>query len=256
MSETKNLSNYDRLNSHDLRRALMRLPKDVLNTIKDGKLFLAGGYIRASVAGEVVSDIDILSPNPKVAEAWAHSLAKSRGAREPWRTKNALTVSEVGKTPVQFIHRWVFDDPADIIESFDFTVAQAVIWHEGTTWRSLVSPAFYHDLAAKRLRYTFPNRHEDAGGSLLRVQKFIKRGYDISPEDLAKVIARLVGGVREDAPFWQGCEQDRAKILASLLRQVDPLHIIDGIPSDDCLEEPSQPEITEFDVMTDAEERG
>ncbi|GBR70941.1 hypothetical protein [Gluconobacter kanchanaburiensis] len=239
---------YGRLNSYDLRRALMCLPKDVLNVIKDGKLFLAGGYLRACVAGEPISDIDILSPNRTTAEKWAQYLSGSRGGREPWHTKNAITLSEVGKTPVQFIHRWTFNAPEEIIESFDFTVAQAVIWYDGAIWKSLVSSNFYQDLAAKRLRYTFPNRHEDAGGSLLRVQKFLKRGYDISPENLAKVISRLIGGVREDSPFWQGTEEYKATILASLLRQVDPLHIIDGAPSEDCLEDPSTPERTEFDA--------
>lgn len=227
------------LRTDDLRKIVGFLPKDVLEIIKSNKVFLAGGYIRARIAGEVVSDIDLLVGSDKKADELAHKLAASRGEKKPWRTKNAFTLTDIGKIPVQFIKRWTFDAPDALIDSFDFTIAQACIWHEDGEWRSLTSPSFYSDLAAKRLRYTFPVRHEDAGGSILRVQKFIKRGYDIAPEELAKVIARLLSGVEEHSSMWRdGTEVERAQIIAGLLRHVDPLTIIDGIPADDCLENP------------------
>lgn len=230
------------LRSDDLRRIVGLLPKDVLEIIKTEQVFLAGGYIRARVAGEIVSDIDLLVGSDKKAGELADKLCASRGDKKPWRTKNAFTITETGKTPVQFIKRWTFNEPQALIDSFDFTIAQACVWFDGTQWKSLTSEHFYPDLASKRLRYTFPIRHEDAGGSILRVQKFIKRGYDIAPEELAKVIARLLSGVDNGSKFWESGEEAKAKVITSLLRHVDPLTIIDGIPADDCLESPPQPE--------------
>lgn len=226
----------------DLRRIVSLLPKDVLAIMKTEKVFLAGGYIRARVAGEIVSDIDLLVGSDKKAGELADKLCASRGDKKPWKTKNAFTITDIGKTPVQFIKRWTFDDPKALIESFDFTIAQACVWFDGLQWQSLTSDHFYPDLASRRLRYTFPVRHEDAGGSILRVQKFMKRGYDIAPEELAKVIARLLSGIENESKFWVSGEEAKAKVIASLLRHVDPLTIIDGIPADDCLETPPEPE--------------
>ena len=152
------------------------------------------------------------------------------------------------RLPVQFIHRWTFNDGGALIESFDFTVAMAAIWfdREAQRWQSVASPHFYPDLASRRLRYSFPKRNEDAGGSILRVQKFLGRGYQISPEEFGKVIARLIGGVNPDTKFWEAGEVERAAVLVGLLRQADPLTVIDGLePSDDSLDPPGKPEFRE-----------
>jgi hypothetical protein len=85
------------------------------------------------------------------------------------------------------------------------------------------------------LVYTYPVRIEDAGGSFLRVRKFLSRGYNIQSESLAGVTARLCLGVDEiretmkrivrgsDAEYWL------SKLLQSLMLEVDPLVIgMDG----------------------------
>ena len=86
-------------------------------------------------------------------------------------------------------------------------------------------PRFYEDLAAKRLRYTSPQRNEDAGGSMLRVLKFYQRGYRIPLNCLGAVVSRLVKGIDFDAVSG-GTEATRekqiAKVISGLLREVDP----------------------------------
>ncbi len=228
----------------DMHRALGFLPKDIIKMMKAHPIFLAGGYIRAHIAGEDATDIDLFGETKEACDTFASALAADRNVT-PYRTRNAFTIIAPPRVPVQFIHRWTFSEAAALIESFDFTVARACIWFDrkAGAWQSAADPQFYPDLAARRLRYCFPVRNEDAGGSLLRVQKFIKRGYDISPEQFANVIARLLGGVREESGFWSSSEDASGKVLAGLLRQVDPMTIIDGLhPSDDSMEEPSAPE--------------
>lgn len=231
----------DRLTNDDMQRIVGFMPKDVLKLMKDRGAILGGGYLRARISGETVSDIDLFSETKEVAEISATALAGEREVKV-YRTRNAFTVLSQGRIPVQFIHRWTFKDAAALIQSFDFTVAQAAIWWAADHWHSVASGLFYPDLAAKRLRYLRPKRHEDAGGSLLRMQKFLKRGYDISPEDMAAVIARLLNDVHDSDTWANKGEEGRTKVLAGLLRKVDPLTIIDGLePSDDSLEDDETP---------------
>lgn len=100
-----------------------------------------------------------------------------------------------------------------------------------------MSDTFYQDLAAKRLVYTSrtPLRDGEAGGSLLRVLKYYRRGYTIPITDLGLVVARLVKGIdlsRYEDPMVSlfGNEEKLAMVFRGLLREVDPLidpdHII------------------------------
>lgn len=231
------------LTNEDLRRCLFKLPaavKDLLRlrTASDC-LSVAGGFIRATIAGEDPSDIDITGASPEVLDAVCSSyqLARLKAGAAPdqvkvHRTQNAITVSEPGQLPVQFITRWTYPEDADragLLDSFDFTVAQAAIWWrpEGDGPQGFVSRAnerFYADLAAKRLTYTSPVRDEDAGGSMLRVLKFAKRGYHIDPNNLAAVCARLISGM----PITE--ETPEACVSAGIRRR---LRLVDPLPGGD-----------------------
>lgn len=223
------------LTPNDLHFVVSRLPKDVVALLRDDpRLCVAGGVIRALIAQEKASDIDMFGPSADVLKATADKLAKVRTEREEktrvHRTDNATTVFTPGRLPVQFITRWVFSDFSNVVASFDFTVCQAAIYFDPTikAFQSQCSETFYSDLAARRIVYTAPIRNEDAGGSLLRVIKYIKRGYSIQVQSLGAVCARLYSGIRSDSQAMHD-EPARAKVLAGLLREVDPLLIIDGI---------------------------
>ncbi len=229
----------------DLCAIVRHLPKDLLRLMKEHQVWLAGGYIRARITHEPVSDIDLFSVSKDKCELLARQLAEERKTKI-YHTRNAFTVLAANYTPVQFIHRWTFDNPVELINSFDFTIARAAIWFdaETTSWCSVCDPNFYPDLAAKRLSYCAPARVEEVGGSLLRVLKFARKGYFISPEQLAGTIARMLSHVCVGTPFWQGGEQHQQRVLAGLMRQVDPLTVIDGLrPSDDSFDAPVTAEL-------------
>ena len=223
-----------KLLAEDLYRVVRSLPEDIRASIKEHSLVLAGGYIRETVAGERPNDIDLLGPNEDKLKLASMSLYTQRGSQaRTLTTKNAITHVQHPRTTVQFITRWTFDCPEECVESFDFTVCQAaVFWVPATPtrkghWDSLVSDRFYADLASKRLVYTQPLRNEDAGGSMLRMRKFLGRGYHIRAEEMAKVMARMMQGVTDSSMATS--EDGLSKVLASLLREVDPLHIVDGV---------------------------
>lgn len=219
--------------NEDLHHVLVRLPRDVAKLMRKHPniLVLGGGFIRSVIAGEPINDIDLFGPSKVLLESIAKTFALERKGRLH-ETDNAFTVLTPNRQAVQFIHRWVYQDPNQLISDFDFTIAQAAVWWSGQNdvngeWNSLVSDHYYPDLASRRLRYMAPKRHEDAGGSILRMRKFISRGYHIEANSLAKVVARLAMGVREIAE--QNKEEALAKVMNGLLREVDPLSVIDGL---------------------------
>ena len=225
------------LNIHDLNWCLRRLPKPVVSEMKKrgDKLVVAGGYIRACVTGEPVSDIDCFTTSKESAEAIARSLCGKDSGCRMFETDNAYTVLGL-RHALQFIHRWTFPAPADIIPSFDFTIARAAFWFETDPdfdvkrpephWESLCDDGFYTDLAGKRLIYRNPVRNEDAGGSMLRVLKFYQRGYRIPLDSLSAVIVRLLRGVEWEKVTHDGEESldeyQLTKVLTGLLHEVDP----------------------------------
>lgn len=210
-----------KLDDHDLYWCVRRLPKNVAELLQIYPLMVGGGYLRACIAGEQVADIDIFSATKDQADKAAINLASNTFKGRIHESGNAFTVTGAS-LPVQLIHRWLFDTPQALIDSFDFSISCAVMWydHEAKCWDSLCDDRFYADLAAKRLIYRFPQRNEEVGGSLLRVLKYYQRGYRIPLDSLGGVIARL--GYKVQWEKTHG-EQDAAKIITSLLREVDPL---------------------------------
>lgn len=220
------------LTSNDLRYVVQRLPRDIRELLSEhhGKLFLGGGFIRATIAGETPSDIDLFGPDKDYIEAVASILATRRAGTKTHKSKNAITLLTPDRLPVQFITRWTFTNGADLVKSFDFTVCQAALWRGGKNsndpWRSEISDGFYVDLAGRRLVYTNPVREEEAGGSMLRVIKYVKRGYSIQVSSLGDVIARLANKVDYTRPMSQ---VDAGQVIAGMLREVDPLLVVDGL---------------------------
>lgn len=213
-----------------------QMPKAVWETLLAQKrtLFLAGGYIRACVANEPPSDIDLFTGSKDSGLAAAVAMVAGGKGLRMVETDNAFTVLGFS-VPVQFIHRWTFDDPAKCVESFDFTIARAAVWFNDekdderhAILQSCCDDRFYSDLAAKRLIYCAPVRNEDAGGSMLRVLKFYQRGYRIPLDSLGAVMARMFEGVDSErlnnsAEFRNETHEHRmAKVLTGMLREVDP----------------------------------
>lgn len=226
------------LHKNDLAFVVRRLPTDIRSLLKEfeGRLFVGGGFIRAVIAGETPSDIDLFGISKAVCEEAAKVLSEKRQANTRLhKTKNAITVLSLGRMTIQFITRWTFTEPQSCADSFDFTVCQSVIWRDRGSYRSFCADRFYLDLAARRLVYTSPVRIEEAGGSLMRVLKYVRRGYTIQMDSLAGVVARLSSAVDRDKA---DTEDRMAHVLRGLLQEVDPNIAIDGLDVHDDHEKP------------------
>ena len=222
------------LTANDKRYVVQRTPRDIrdLLTTHNNKLYLGGGFVRATIAGETPSDIDLFGDDKARLELIANDLAAGRPGSKIHKTKNAITVITPDRLPVQFITRWVFPNAQALVSSFDFTVCQAALWRSGPQsndeWVSRISDSFYIDLAGRRLVYTNPKGEEEAGGSMLRVIKYVKRGYSIQVSSLGDVIMRIVEAAKSQEALTKYAGMNEHEIIINLLREVDPLLVIDG----------------------------
>lgn len=227
------MSNYESLEIMDLNSCVRRLPRKLGKLMKKhgSKIVVAGGYIRSVISGEYISDIDLFAGDKAQSEIFATEL---QGDSKFHKTDNAFTVTSMKPKP-QFIFRWTYEQPEDVLKSFDYTICQAAFWWnlEVEKWQSVCGSSFYRDIAAKRLIYLSPVRNEDAGGSMLRVLKFYQRGYRIPLDSLGAVISRLMTGVDEEKLevsekiFGTTREQRMAEVITGLLYEVDPNAVID-----------------------------
>lgn len=239
------------LTAIDLNFVVRRIPKDVRTLLEknSSRLFLAGGFIRDTIGGMPVKDVDLLGADKHLLEESANELYHQRNIMQSDShvklhvTDNAITLLSPPRAAVQFITRWTFGHAEPLLESLDFTICQAAIWMEGGQWRSMCSEGFYPDLAARRLVYTYPQREEEAGGSLMRVRKFLGRGWNIQADSLGGVVARVAMKidwnklpVDGEAGHYQR-EQAAGRVVSGLLREVDPLLVVDGL---DPIEDPGE----------------
>lgn len=209
-----------KLDIQDLRWAVRLLPNKIISVMKEtewkASIFIGGGFLRAIIANEKINDIDIFVKSEKDAELLAYKLCNNKS--DVFKTENAYTIKD--NVPIQIIHRWVFEKPEDVSNSFDFTISCAVIYFDGE-FNSFCDNRFYIDLAAKRLIYRRPQRNEDAGGSMLRVLKYYQKGYRIPLDSLGNVIARLVKDIDIERCKLTD-EEQVGKVITGLLREVDP----------------------------------
>ena len=180
------------LDNFDLNRVCRMIPNKIKEVIESefwrGKIFIAGGFIRDLIAGDKINDVDLFVNNKSDAELLLNILKENK---KVVKTDNAFTI--VDRLPIQIIHRWTFDNPEDVLKSFDFTICSATVYiDKNGIYKGICDDRFYKDLASKRLIYMNPVREEAAGGSLIRVLKFYKRGYNIPLNNLSQVISRLM----------------------------------------------------------------
>ena len=190
-----------RLNQSLVDAIVTSLPEEVRAALMDsnGALCLAGGYIRDFMLGEEPKDIDIFGTcEGEVMHAveqfdWDQHYTKKTQANSV-----AFSCWNGQKKTVQFVTRSYYADHDALIRSFDFTICQVCVFYDGLpirSWIGFCTEGYLHDFVERALVYTQPERDEDPAGSLLRVVRFLKRGFTISEEELSKVLARMCAAI-------------------------------------------------------------
>lgn len=233
------------MHENDLKRFVIYLPREVRELCARHGLMLGGGALRSRIEGDRVNDYDLFGPSKEVLEKAAEELRRKWNVEgmkaKKIETGNAITILHPyqKRPPVQFITRWLYQGDSalqDLVDSFDFTCCRIAVRctmkDKNQVWEGAVGERFWEDLAARRLVYTRPVRDEAAGGSLLRMRKFLSRGYSISAHQMAEVMTRVVVAAQaKGLADGVGMEEEtewRTGITAQL-NEVDPLTVLDGV---------------------------
>ncbi len=178
----------------DANKLFDSLPMQVKTTLLkyQGNVYVGGGYLRDSILGEKVKDIDLFSTygvQTQVRE-YLKSISDSY-----FTSNNATTFYIKGQPTFQLITKWTYQDAQDMIKDFDFTINQIGLYVKDNKPIVVYLDEFLEDIASKTLTYTQPIREENCAGSLLRMVKFLGRGYTIDRKNLAALIGRAVSAL-------------------------------------------------------------
>lgn len=184
---------------------------------------VAGGFIRSYYAGEEISDMDIYFKTEKDFNNAGKSMDKY-GWQLIGKTDRALTYTD-GKNLVQLIG-YVFGEPAEIVNAFDYTVCSAALIFKKekqaglgidandpfdlevfaeiiekaeyvTTGELCLHDDFFEHLAGRILVFTGSPLPL---ASLRRVRKYMKRGYHICDENLIALARAISEQIDFDNP--------------------------------------------------------
>lgn len=199
-----------------------------LMTKYSGRLFIAGGYITSVILREKIQDIDVFLKKDvdftavvadiilTVADiacmnVWLDRKQLSKdfpmgkevrlyvGDTDTnvvlFETTNAVSI-KFREHKIQVIKSYASLSPNELLSRFDFSMGGAVIYTNDygdyalPILRSNCLVEYYRCINQKVVNYRVPVRDEAAGGSYLRLQKFIARGWTATIAQHAKVLAR------------------------------------------------------------------
>lgn len=205
-----------------VRLIVKHLPDELHNLLVEygSGLMIGGGYCRDIITGATPKDIDIFATSEKVFRDATESL-DWKDLYVTRRTANAQTFTAEDRIEIQFITRVYYEDHEDAIQSFDFSVCQVAVYFDRCfeEWVGICTPEFMEDLPNFRMRYMAPERDEDPGASVLRMMKFVARGWKISEADIARVVGRFVSRLSDpDAYNFENEEQATERVQKAFRR--------------------------------------
>jgi hypothetical protein len=153
------------------------------------QVLLAGGAVRDIVDGKNPRDFDLFVKNASEAIGimeCIHAFCESSYRESAWsQTSDCTLTAWVGngsKEVIQASYGWCWNEPGDLLDQFDFTVAQAAIWLEGAdAVKGVVGENFERDLKNKRLELV----HGIGSTTMERIIRYYSKGF--IPETIASL---------------------------------------------------------------------
>lgn len=144
--------------------------------------FAAGGAVTSVFTGKPINDVDVYF---KSREAFEYQVgaAYDNGWWCVAATKRAVTFSDKGGVPVQFMHFDFFPTAQAIFDAFDFTVVMGALDFDSGEF--VFQDDFLKHNSQRFLRFHPGTRYPLA--SATRVLKYQDRGYTIGKGDILKI---------------------------------------------------------------------
>lgn len=190
---TNKLQEINKNLAHVKKELISLLPVKFRKVFKDNS-FIAGGCIYSLYNDLEVKDYDFFVTNQEIANKLLVYFSNYNGldSHKNWEilkgtykglelivTDNAITIGKY-----QIIIRWV-GSIEDVVSQFDFK-HNMFYFHNG----EIGTLSDFKYLQDNKLLYN-EDRARDICGTLIRVNKFVKRGMNIYPEEMAKILLKL-----------------------------------------------------------------
>ena len=237
---------YVVLGQQHVKRAVASWPVELRKWIvwqKPGSVFVAGGAVLSSVLREKARDIDVFGDTGLIFGTSFYTtalglsgdqVAKYIGVgSDPLRddTPNGATFKHLDP-PVQLIYAWSFDSPLECLDSFDLSLSRAAVWCDYSAagskpmWEGICDRQYFEHIAARMCVFRYPTRgwstsNVDAGAGLLRLFKFVARGWTVPVDSIAEVVARMTSPNPSAGPSDPDIAV-RARGLIGLLHEAYP----------------------------------
>lgn len=144
--------------------------------------FVAGGAVRSLFTNEPVNDFDVYFKTRKDFEN-AVAGAYDNGWWNVSTTKRAVTFSDHGGTPIQFMYFDFFESPSKIFDAFDFTIVMGA--YDFVSGEFILHADFMRHNSQRFLKFHPGTRYPIA--SSVRVLKYLERGYTIGMGEMIKI---------------------------------------------------------------------
>jgi hypothetical protein len=144
--------------------------------------FAAGGAVTSVFTGKDINDVDVYFKSREAFE-YQVAMAYENGWWCVSATKRAVTFSDQGGAPIQFMHFDFFPTAQAIFDAFDFTVVMGA--YDFDTKEFVFHDDFLKHNSQRFLRFHPGTRYPLA--SATRVLKYQDRGYTIGKGDILKI---------------------------------------------------------------------
>lgn len=144
--------------------------------------FAAGGAVTSVFTNQPINDVDVYFKSREDFE-YAVESAYEDGLWCADASKRAVTFTDNGGTPVQYMHFDFFPTAADIFEAFDFTVCMGAYDYDAKEF--VFHPDFLKHNSQRFLRFNPGTRYPLA--SAVRTLKYQSRGYTLGKGDMLKI---------------------------------------------------------------------
>lgn len=199
---------------------------------ENGKeMVLAGGYIRDTLLGVTPKDVDIFGTKATCQDV-ATALTPGDIDTPMVIRKNSLTL-EIGTRTYQFIHKFKFSGPEQLLDQFDYSIARAGIWYDrsGKKWTGTCWNSWEEDALAKRLLFLDKTPELE---SIVRLLSFTRRGYSVDSLSLSRILTSALASIKAgkefdlddiEADFLKGLEKmkDKAQIVSTPFKKSKPV---------------------------------
>lgn len=180
---------------YEKKKLLSNVNEELLENLKKGGCFIAGGSVTSVFTNKEIADIDIYVPNKKAAVAicgWAfgcedvsYCASESFAGIVVSTTERSITLKDKYTDILyQVIMFDNFSSPEEIFNKFDFTVCMGA--YDCAKEEFVLHEDFLKHCSQRQLHFNENTSYPFV--SALRVDKYKKKGYDISRSTFIKIL--------------------------------------------------------------------